>query len=191
MHNHTHLTKKQTGATLVIGLILLLVMTLIGVTSMKSTALEEKMAGGLRNNVLADSGVESALREGESFLWNYFSSTNGAELVPDQSGTTGVYEWGSPAALIFRESSGWVDIGTEHAYDFTSSDGSRLAKNPRYIIEEMTGAGGGRGLAQFDEGGGSDDNPGVLRVFRVTARSVSGDGKMIAMAESVFTSRTK
>ncbi len=191
MHNHTHLTKKQTGATLVIGLILLLVMTLIGVTSMKSTALEEKMAGGLRNNVLAEGGVESALREGESFLWNYFANSNGVELTPDQSGTFGVYTWESPAALAFRESTEWIDLGNTHSYDFTALDGASLEKIPRYIIEEMTSGSGARGPAEFDEGGGSTGNAGILRIFRVTARSVSGDGKIIAMAESVFSTRTK
>jgi len=185
----------QSGATLVVGLILLLVMTLIGVTSMKSTALEEKMAASLRNKVLAEGGVESALREAENFLWSYFADSNGLELVADENATFGVYTLDTPTALDFRQSKQWLNVGTEHSHNFTDIGNASLFKNPRYIIEEINVGTNGAFFAPptfgYGGGSGSDGNSGVLRIFRITARSYSGDGKIIEKAESVFSTRTK
>ena len=186
----------QSGATLVIGLMLLLVMTLIGVTSMKTTSLQEKMAGSLRNNILAQGGVESALRHAENFLWSYFADSNGLELTADVNATFGVYTLDAPKALLFRQSKQWVDIGTEHSYNFTTATGNAsLASRPRYVIEEINTGVDGVFFAPptfgYGGGSGSDGNSGILRIFRITARSFSGDGKIIAKAESVFSTRTK
>ena len=45
--------KSQQGAALVVSLMILLVMTLIGITAMSSSNLEEKMAGNSRDMMLA------------------------------------------------------------------------------------------------------------------------------------------
>jgi Tfp pilus assembly protein PilX len=58
----------QRGAVLFISLIILLVITLIGITAMQSTSLEEKMAGNLRSNKMTYEAAEAALSEGESDL---------------------------------------------------------------------------------------------------------------------------
>ncbi|MFA7387768.1 MAG: PilX N-terminal domain-containing pilus assembly protein [Thiohalobacteraceae bacterium] len=58
----------QRGATLIIALIFLLLMTLIGVTSMQSTTLQERMAGNTRDRNLALQAAEAGLREGENWL---------------------------------------------------------------------------------------------------------------------------
>ena len=44
---------KQNGAALVVGLIMLLVMTLLGITSMSSTRIELKIANNLSNHSTA------------------------------------------------------------------------------------------------------------------------------------------
>ena len=58
----------ERGAVLIVGLLLLLVMTIIGVSSMQTTLLEEKMAGNLRDQDLALQAAESALRDAEAWL---------------------------------------------------------------------------------------------------------------------------
>ncbi|MFC3195067.1 PilX N-terminal domain-containing pilus assembly protein [Marinicella sediminis] len=181
--------KQQQGATLVVGMILMLIMTFIGLTSMKNTALEEKMAASLRNKSLSEGGAESALRAAEDFLWNYYATSNGLALVADETGTFGVYTLGAPDAQAFRSGREWSTLGTEHDYDFTSAEDAFLQKNPRYIIEEISGGAGFVGLAEFgDDGYGG--SAGLLRNYRITAKSVSGDGKIIEVVESVFSTRT-
>jgi type IV pilus assembly protein PilX len=56
---------NQSGAVLIVSLIMLLLLTLIGASSMQTTSLEEKMAGNLRDRNLAFQAAESALRDAE------------------------------------------------------------------------------------------------------------------------------
>lgn len=59
---------SQGGAALIISLIFLLLMTLIGVTSMQTTTLQERMAGNSRDRNLALQAAEAGLRQGELWL---------------------------------------------------------------------------------------------------------------------------
>src|SRR5690606_3767551 len=59
---------RERGAVLIVALVLLLVMTILGVSSLSSTTLQERMAGNLRDSNLAFQAAEAALREGEEFL---------------------------------------------------------------------------------------------------------------------------
>ena len=59
------ITRKE-GAVLIISLIMLLLLTIIGVTAIQTTSLEEKMAGNMRDQNLAFQAAESALRVGET-----------------------------------------------------------------------------------------------------------------------------
>ncbi|EHQ53727.1 Tfp pilus assembly protein PilX [Ectothiorhodospira sp. PHS-1] len=64
------LVNAQTGSALIIALIFLLLITMIGVTAMQSTTMQERMAGNLRDGYLAFEAAEAALREGETWLDN-------------------------------------------------------------------------------------------------------------------------
>ena len=79
--------KKQNGAVLITALLLLLVMTLIGLSGARTTTLEEKMAGNMRDRHRAFQAAEAALREGERLVENHTFSL--AELQNDSC--TGSY----------------------------------------------------------------------------------------------------
>ena len=57
--------QTQSGVVLAISLIILLLLTIIGLSATQTTALEEKMAGNLRDKSLAFQAAESALRVAE------------------------------------------------------------------------------------------------------------------------------
>jgi type IV pilus assembly protein PilX len=61
-------TGNQRGAVLVIGLIILVVMTILGITAMQSTVVEEKMAGNFKDKDVAFRAAEAGLQEGLSYL---------------------------------------------------------------------------------------------------------------------------
>jgi len=65
MHSSTSFS-SQRGVALVISLLLLLIVTLIGVSGMQTTVLEEKMAGNFKDKHIAFQAAESALREAEA-----------------------------------------------------------------------------------------------------------------------------
>lgn len=58
----------ERGSALLIGLMLLVVMTLLGVSAMQSTTLEERMAGNQKDRGLAFQAAEAALRDAEAFI---------------------------------------------------------------------------------------------------------------------------
>lgn len=59
---------NQEGAILIVGLIVLLLMTLLGLSVMSGNAMEEKMAGNDRDRQIAFQAAEAALREGERLI---------------------------------------------------------------------------------------------------------------------------
>lgn len=65
---------KQKGAVLAVSLIFLLILTILGVSSMRSTVLEEKMAGNMRDRSLAFQAAEVALRDAEAFIESIVSA---------------------------------------------------------------------------------------------------------------------
>ena len=58
----------QRGAALVMSLLFLLIMTLIGVSAMQGTTLEEKMSASMADRNLALQIAESGLRDGENLI---------------------------------------------------------------------------------------------------------------------------
>jgi len=61
-------TRRQRGTALVTSLLLLLVLTVVGVTAMQVTRMQERMAGNTRDLNLAFQGAEAALRNGEDMI---------------------------------------------------------------------------------------------------------------------------
>jgi len=61
---------KQNGSALIISLLMLLVLTMLGITSMSTSTLEEKMAANDRNQKLNFQDAESALVESETEIIN-------------------------------------------------------------------------------------------------------------------------
>ncbi len=60
--------KNQRGSILVFTLVILLVMTLLGMTAMRTSILEEKIAGNNHNQKTAFQAADSALNETEKML---------------------------------------------------------------------------------------------------------------------------
>ncbi|MCG5534646.1 pilus assembly PilX family protein [Ectothiorhodospira mobilis] len=59
---------RQRGAVLAVSLIFLLLLTLLGVTTMQSTLLQERMAGSFRDRDLAFQAAEAGLRDAEEWV---------------------------------------------------------------------------------------------------------------------------
>ena len=64
--------RKQTGVALFISLILLLILTIIGVSSVQTTSLEVRMSRNSYDSLLAFQAAEAALRDAQQTIegWN-------------------------------------------------------------------------------------------------------------------------
>jgi type IV pilus assembly protein PilX len=91
-----HARRRQGGAVLVVGLIILVILTLLGVQAMRSNVLQERMAGNMRERNLAFQAAESALRLGEAN--GPFDSAN-ADLAGDLANWDGTGASGVVAAF--------------------------------------------------------------------------------------------
>jgi len=123
-------SNKQSGVVLIISLIMLLLLTIIGVTSMQVTGLEEKMAGNFRDQNVAFQAAESTLKEAEIFLLNnpidatIYDGTNGLLNFSD-----------SEPANFFTH--GWT--GSDSATTIPGyGNNFSLAEDPRYIIKKVS-----------------------------------------------------
>lgn len=99
------LPRQQRGIALVVVLILLLIMTLLGLASLRGTLLGERMSGGLFDRSLAFQAAESALRQGEAVA----ASLAAVPVQADCSNPSGVC--GIPTNGLDRSlgNAGWVD----------------------------------------------------------------------------------
>ncbi len=68
----THAGSKnaQGGVALFVSLVFLLLLTIVGVSAMKSATLQEKMSGNTRFKTITFQYAEAGLREGEGFIAN-------------------------------------------------------------------------------------------------------------------------
>ena len=60
-----HWLARQSGSVLIVSLVILLVLTLLGLSGMSNTVLQERMAGNLQESMSAFQAAEAGLRAGE------------------------------------------------------------------------------------------------------------------------------
>jgi type IV pilus assembly protein PilX len=200
-------SRAQRGVVLVVALIFLLLLTMLAISASGRSLLQERMAGGLRNNQMAEMAAETALRGAEWKLWKAGGQGGvscGSSVVTDCY----VFDAANPINNVvqFRTSAGWVTAGsTEYkgeagAHDYTSpsSNGfssdqklvAALALNPRYLIEDLgpelpPGAGGQHESGVTSSAGTGASNPGT-HIYRITARGVGGNENAVRVLESTF-----
>lgn len=166
---HSSPALHQRGAALMVSLILLLAMTLIGVTSMQSTTMQEKMAGNVQDINRSFQAAEAALREGEEFLT--------AATLPDFDDSGGLYQaalWG--VTPVWEVSGNWT---TTKSKVYTGLVG--VAKDPQYIIEELP--------ATVDMSGGglaADEPLAEIGMYRVTAMGWGGSDTTVTIIQSTY-----
>ena len=118
--------RDQRGAVLFISLILLLVITLLAISSMRGTVLEERLTGNLRSYQISAAGAESALREGENRLAANLGPAEIADTVEACRGISGLCVLEKvPADTQRHEWDWWND---EHSLEYrgNSSDETQL-----------------------------------------------------------------
>jgi len=107
---------------------MLLVLTVIGVTAMQTTTLEEKMAGNLRDQTLAFQAAEAALRAGESWL-NTQTTQPVAQASCSSACDTTVYKLN--AYDVLSSTLLW-DTASVRSYTGTLQ---KVKTAPKYLIE--------------------------------------------------------
>lgn len=190
----SRIPSRQQGAVLAVALIFLLILTLLGVSSMKSTLLEEKMAGNMRDQSLAFQAAEAALRDGEAFIETLASTggfkctekTNSSATSFPNCSNDGQFATGTNLHDILEQDP-W---SASNGYRTTSSTINGVSTQPRYFIihnadltdEAKTSLNLGPGYGGI--GAGKD-----ITAFAVVARGVGGTDKAPVILTSYYGKR--
>lgn len=169
----------EQGFVLVVALILLLILTLLGLASIQSTSLEEKMAGNQRQQALAFQAAEAALRQGESSL------VGSASLPPFNGGVLGYYNYpiDPSTGSAMMAGSDWQTWNWSNAIGISSNQlgsGGNSGATAQYYIEPFI---------YVPTSGQSLDASAPIpgqQIYAITARGVSPDGKAIVILQSTY-----
>ena len=182
--------RRQEGAILVIALLFLVLLTIIGVSSISGVTLEEKMASNLREQNVAFQAAESALRDAEIDLESGIGGTGNRDPMTVAANfasdcttafTNGVCR--QPAAppgtwqteIVTVSSWNWTDTNKTVAYGrFTGATAlTGVFRQPRYVIEY---------LQEKDD---SSTTP-ITRYFRISARGWGADQNSSVTLQTVY-----
>ncbi len=167
--------RKQTGVALFISLVLLLILTIIGVSAVQTTSLEVRMSRNEHDTLLAFQAAESALRDAEVQL-------EGVANTAAFNGTNGLY----PIADLGLDDV-WEDanVWTGANSVVTANDIDGTAADARYIIEYL-------GAVVREENAHQQGDPyaegGVdrIEIFRITARGVGGTANSTVLLQTTY-----
>ncbi|TVT45770.1 MAG: hypothetical protein FHP94_18015 [Denitromonas halophila] len=170
---YTSAHTRQRGSALIVGIILLLVMTMLGLTAMQTTSMEERMAGNMRDRDLATQAAEMALRAGEVEALAVIGALTG----------NGAYTYDTNAAPDESLDANWVSSKTRAWADgakMTSVAASvgmpSLFEAPAYWIEQQPNI---RSTTDLTAGKAND-----VAVFDITARSRGASGTSTVILRS-------
>lgn len=173
----SNLMQAQRGITLVVGLVMVLLITIIGMSAIRSSGLQEQMAGNVRDRNIAFQAAEAALREGESFL------DFGPSQVP--MGDPGfVVSMDQPGALYWTTPVAdggfdWNNIAVDSA---ATIDGT--LEKPKYVVEEVTFLEPGSDFGAIDLASLLDMEEKTM--FRVTSRAVGGTENTVVILQTTY-----
>lgn len=165
----------QRGATLLVGLVMLLLMTVIGLAAMRGSGMQELMAGNMRDRNLAFQSAEAGLRAAEDVL-------NGATL-PAFDGSQAGYAQDIDGS---KRTGFWSAYSWQAGSVLTTMGLDRVAAQPRFVIEEVSStvvnAGADGSAIDFASSLKSED----IVYYRVTSRGVGGTANSVVIVQSTF-----
>lgn len=178
-----NLHNKQKGVVLVIGMLILIVLTFIGLAGMKMTTFEEKMAGNIKDKHVAFEAAESAVTAAEAFI--------DANVITvgdfDTDGSDGLYNNDKEKIWKLVDWYG-VDGSNDNEAIEHSSFTNNVNRPPRYVVEYY-----GSILDDIDkvnlDNYGSGVGAGQTELFRVTARGTGTSDNAVVILRTTYGKR--
>jgi len=173
---------RNRGAVLVVALILLLVLTLIGITAARLQTAQEGMARNDDNHQLALQSAEAALRDGQAIInlhgpGDFLTDTGGLynlsqELQNTSSSIADTINWSSPGSASMQ-------------YSGASLSNAPPSPQPAQIVIESMPPVAVPGSPL--NGAGYGTNP-QWQVYRVTAHAWGGDSSSNVTLQTIISS---
>ncbi|MCF6288495.1 MAG: hypothetical protein L3J53_04570 [Proteobacteria bacterium] len=190
----TNLKSKQKGVTLAIGLILLLIIAVIGVNSMKSSLMQQKMSHGLSNYTYADVAAYSLLVAVENYVFELFLSNNGTDDLAC-SFCTNTDELRMPLPSLgsyrgFKQKDMNIGDNFPGATNVINSIAANLQDEPKFVLFQLldkmdSGSDFGVPDPEDDSSGGGSGNVSQLINYLVVTKANDSTGNVYVLNESV------
>ena len=152
--------RTQRGATLIIALIFLVILTTLGLSAARNSSLEERMAGNTRNRDLAFQAAEAALN-------HVFRNLSKDENIRTLA-------FGSAPGLLNYSATAANDTGRWTSYTWNASNARQItvqldqvSSQPQYVVEKLT-------------------NVSTTEYYRATARGVGKDSNAVVILQAVY-----
>ncbi len=187
-HRHSNFHPSgNSGVALFISLVMLLMLTMLGVSAVQSTSMEERMARNVRDNNLAFQAAEAALRDAEIYMEGLTALTDfaaGGEangyytaapcyptdcLAADNPGQSGYYVT--------------IPVGTDYKWKLLDWGGAQVrtgdtvitgvAAQPKFIVEFVKTVISDTDVLNLDNIG-QDTGSGRTQMFRATVYATGG-----------------
>ena len=171
---------SQRGVALIMSLVMLLILTILGLSSVQSTSLQQRMSLNARDSDLAFQAAESAVNEAEGWM-----STNTSLLVFQAANSNGLYD-APDLGSVDLSTFDWSNPGNDmRGYITLSPSLSDVATQPKYIIEWVKTV-----ISEEDTLNlgniGQDTGSGRTQVFRVTAYGTGGTDSAHVMIQTTY-----
>lgn len=175
MNKPIFFSHQQDGMVLVIGLIFLVMLTIIGITAMSSTAMTEKLTQNLRESSTAFEAAESGLGNGESWI----QAQSPLPTALSTCTTTPCYVWKKDALGSFYQQSlsWWQSNGIAF-----SGNLANVVTQPYYIIEQY-------GFVPYDLSPDTLSQGRGYYYYRITSRGTGSTATSQAVIQSIFTTQ--
>lgn len=163
----------QAGMVLIVSLLILITLTILGVTAMQSSRTEMSMAGNQRELGITFNATEAGLSSAQTYIDNSISKT----IYNDPS--QGLYDR-LDLDPDYRNPTTWDDsqtaaIGLPH-----------VVEQPKFIIKYL-GDRSQNEVAAVNIGGYGSGQPGItVSNFRITARGVGQTGRATRQLQAYY-----
>jgi type IV pilus assembly protein PilX len=182
---------RQKGVVLIMALILLLILTLIGVTAARMQTVEERMAQNDDNHQLAIQAAEATLRSAEGQLESQVYgpadfAANAPGLYILESELQSPPSSSTPGTVSIAESIDWTKPGAQTR----TYGGAPLANAPpapqsaQFLVESFPPGRVLPGNQLYSAEYGQQQQP--VAVYRITAHAVGGDKTSAATLQSIL-----
>lgn len=173
---------KQQGIALFLSLVMLLILTILGVSSIETTSMQERMASNAMDSDLAFQAAESAAQDGQDYIENNINSLQPFNAA--NAASNGFYK-NQP----YNQTPNWEQVNWSGSNVRTASTAvAGVAAQPKYIIEFVKTV-----ISQQDtlnlNNIGQGTGGGRTQIFRITSYGTGGTSTAHAMIQVTYGKR--
>lgn len=172
--------KQERGIALFMSLVILLILTILGVSSVQMTRMQELMSRNSHDVNIAFLAAESALEDAEALIEG---TTSIADFTATDAYMSGLYVEAAHNTATNWSQIDWSDANGYYITAATTVDG--VAAPPKYIIEHLKSIVSSEDTLNLDNIG-QGTGSGLSEVFRITVYGTGGSVDAHVLLQSTY-----